>query len=208
MRIAAGFLAALVLSGCTDVPQKAPLTGPVLTAASFEVVAFDVVRAAQQACRLRHVDRGHEACNYEVVRLPDRDLPPNAWQTRDGAGRSLIVITENLVAALENPDELAFVLAHEAAHHVAGHQKLALAEHGQRLAILLSGGTVSAPLPPDAPELEFEADALGAEIAARAGYDAKRASALFNRHIFWHDQSDDDSHPSGASRRARLLAGR
>ena len=139
------------------------------------------------------------------MRLADPDLPANAWQTNDAAGRPVLVITERLVQSTANADELAFVLAHEAAHHVAGHRNRALKEHGLRLAGILglaAGPSAAGSGNPHA--MEFEADALGARIMAAAGYDIRLAAGLFGRTTLWDPEAATSSHPSTAARRARL----
>ncbi|MEZ5684732.1 MAG: M48 family metalloprotease [Paracoccaceae bacterium] len=49
------------------------------------------------------------------------DQPANAFQTEDKYGRPVVGFTLGLIAEAANRDELAFVMGHEAAHHIAGH---------------------------------------------------------------------------------------
>jgi Zn-dependent protease with chaperone function len=194
MRILSVLAAAVALCGCANVAvQDDP----------FDVVAADVMQAAKQVCLHR---QGMDTCDFRIVRLSDPNLPANAIQTTDRSGHPLIAITDRMVRATANADELAFILAHEAAHHVAGHRDRALAAYGSRIAASLGMA------PPDglaepatAHEIEFEADALGARIAAAAGYDPRRASELFTRLGVPEQGEGLSDHPSNAARRARLL---
>ncbi|HSG57733.1 MAG TPA: M48 family metalloprotease, partial [Paracoccaceae bacterium] len=95
-------------------------------------------------------------------------------------------------------DELAFIMAHEAAHHVAGHlarqqqnavrgaiifgqlatitgrASPATVETAQQLGAVVGSRRYSQ-------EFELEADALGTIIAARAGYNPLRGAEFFFR---------------------------
>ena len=129
--------------------------------------------------------------------LDDASAPANAFQTLNRAGRPQIVFTLALIADARNGDELAFVLGHEAAHHIAGHlpQTRSNARAGGLILgglIGLSGGDpasvelalqLGAELGARAYSKDFElqADRLGTIIAARAGYDPVRGAAFFSR---------------------------
>ena len=96
---------------------------------------------------------------------------------------------------MQSDDEIAFVLSHEASHHIAGH--IGRQQQQQALGALVLGGLVAAtgqaygtPATDDAirqamdvgayvgaraysQSYELEADTLGAYVTARAGYDAR-----------------------------------
>lgn len=137
-------------------------------------------------------------CDFRIV-VDDRPgMPPNAFQTVDAAGRPVIAFTLGLIAEARNADELAFVMAHEAAHHIAGHLErqnrnaiLGAAVFGQLASAL---GTSDPAALRNAQELgaavgartysqdfELEADALGTVIAVRAGFDPLLGAAFFDR---------------------------
>ena len=136
-------------------------------------------------------------CDFLIV-VDDRPgQPPNAFQTVDGSGRPILAFNLALIASVENADELAFVMGHEAAHHVAGH--LGRAQQNAAVgAVILSGlaalGGADAAAVQSAEQLgaslgartyskefELEADRLGTIITARAGYDPVRGAQFFNR---------------------------
>ena len=48
-------------------------------------------------------------------------VPLAHWRARDESGRPIIAFTISLIADVRNRDELAFVMSHEAAHHILGH---------------------------------------------------------------------------------------
>jgi predicted Zn-dependent protease len=127
----------------------------------------------------------------------------------------VIGFTLALIADARNQDELAFILGHEAAHHIAGHIPATQqsAQTGALLgglaatlggldaqsvdAIAQLGATVGARQYSKA--FELEADALGTVIAARAGYNPVRGAAYFSR---IPDPGDRflGSHPPNAER--------
>lgn len=201
--------AALVLSGCVapqDVlvglpapsPQEAsaplPRTDARAAAANFVATVERVEPVAEAYCRAR--TQGIP-CDFRIV-IDDRPgQPPNAFQTLDSSGRPVIAFTLSLVRAARNMDEIAFVMGHEAAHHILGHIPLA-SRNAASAAILAGvlatlggadeagirtaqdiGATVGARQ--FSKEFELEADALGTEIAFRAGFDPVRGAAFFAR---------------------------
>ena len=133
-------------------------------------------------------------CDFRIV-VDDRPgQPPNAFQTLDSRGRPVLGFTLALIADARNPDELAFVMGHEAAHHIAGH--IARREDQALTGALVAGVLAQAGgLSPDevraaqdlgaevaarsySREFELEADALGAQIALIAGFDPVRGHGV------------------------------
>ena len=207
--IPGALVALLILAGCgapnspptRDMPERAPLIATADTAdlrdraRSFLAVVAEVQPVAEAECRRRDPTRN---CDFRIV-VDDRPgMPPNAFQTLDAGGRPVIAFTLPLIAEVENEDELAFVLAHEAAHHIAGHLEriqasaaIGAAVFG-RIAGQLDGADVDriraaqdigAALAARSysREFELEADALGTVITALAGYDPLRGAAFFAR---------------------------
>ena len=106
-------------------------------------------------------------------------------------------MTQALIRNVNNTDELAFVMAHEAAHHIQGH----LARQAQNAAagaVLLAGlATIAGSGPNDiaaaqdigafvggrsySKNFELEADRLGTVIAYKAGYDPLKGALYFAR---------------------------
>jgi len=193
------------LAGCAVAPAPMPVdlaaAASVSPRQSGERAAqnfISVVRAvepvAEQECRAR--TRGVN-CDFIIVVDDRRELPPNAFQTLDPSGRPIVGFTLSLIADARNVDELAFIMGHEAAHHIAGHipraQQSALG--GAILAGVLAtvGGADAAGVREAqnvgaslgarrfSKDFELEADALGTVIAARAGYDPVLGAQYFAR---------------------------
>lgn len=236
-RTALALLAALSLAACQTAgyPQVAPAPLPVVSqpmpdgrlppdaaARNFVQVVARVEPVAESICRARN-----PASNCDLlIYVDDRaGQPPNAYQTLDRSGRPLLGFTLALIADARNADELAFVVGHEAAHHVAGHipltQRTALT--GAVLAGVLAQASGASPEAVRAAQdmgaamgartyarnFELEADALGTEIALLAGFDPVRGAAFFDR---LPDPGDQflGTHPPNAQRKEtvrRVAAG-
>ena len=198
-------LAGLLLAGCVPTttapmapvpaPQdSAPIHGADQAARAFVEVVTRVEPVAEQVCQTRLAP---QYCRFRIA-IDDRlDSPPNAFQTLDDAGRPVLVFTLALILEAQNEDELAFVMGHEAAHHILGHmaRQQQSAATGAVLAgtlASLGGGTaadVEAAQTMGAQlgarsfskDYELEADALGTEIAWRAGFDPATGAQFFAR---------------------------
>ncbi|OWU86695.1 peptidase M48 [Oceanicola sp. 22II-s10i] len=136
-------------------------------------------------------------CDFLIV-VDDRPgQPSNAFQTLDGSGRPVLAFTLPLIADVQNEDEMAFIMSHEAAHHIRAHlnrQRTNATAGAQVFGVLASiagaggagvematqiGASVGART--YSKDYELEADALGARIARAAGYDAIRGALYFTR---------------------------
>lgn len=158
-------------------------------------------------------------CDFQFVVDDRRGQEPNAFQTIDPQGRPVIGFTLSLIAAAQNTDELAFVVGHEASHHILNHlsQRSGAATAG---AVILGGlATVYSGNPAAvetasrigasvgsryySKEWELEADYLGAIITLNAGYDPQRGARFFAR---MPDPGDRvlGSHPANSQRVAQV----
>ena len=197
-----------VLAGCVSTVEgprpgqpapTQPAASEIETPTAAEVQRFQsvVARVEPVAERLCRQQAPNLNCDFRIV-VDDRPgQPANAFQTLDRNGRPIIAFTLPMIAEARNRDELAFVLSHEAAHHIAGHiprqQQNAAAG-----AILLGGLATLTGVGSDAvrtasdlgatvgarsysKNYELEADSLGTIIAKRAGYDPVRGAAFFTR---------------------------
>ena len=202
-------MALVALAACdvpTETPQPRPQAGtPEITdqearqragiaARQFVTVVETVEPVAEQECR--RLAPGAN-CDFQIV-VDDRPgQPPNAFQTVDRTGRPILAFNLALIASVDNADELAFVMGHEAAHHVLGH--LGRTQQNAAVgAVILSGlaalGGADAAAVQSAEQIgatlgarsyskdfELEADQLGTVITARAGYDPVRGALFFNK---------------------------
>lgn len=193
----------VALSGCVSV--TGPASGPAVTRTPpatpgmadfkrFRAVVTRVEPVAERMCRQQTVNAN---CDFEIGIDSRASLPPNAMQTLDDAGRPILVFTQSLIADVRNADELAFVVSHEAAHHVAGH--IARGQRSAMAGAILMGGLASLSGADSSAveaaaemgatvgarryskEFELEADAIGTVIAHDAGFDPVRGAAYFAR---------------------------
>jgi Zn-dependent protease with chaperone function len=202
--------------GPVPISQSAPVfaTSPQQAVSTFLSVVEQVEPVAEAMCRERA--QFGVNCDLQIVVDSRPRQPPNAFQTVDGRGRPVVGFTIALIADARNADEIAFVMGHEAAHHIAGHipkrEETALA--GALVAGVLaqaSGADAEAVRAAQdlgaqvgarsySREFELEADALGAEIAFRAGFDPVIGAGFFDR---LPDPGDQflGSHPPNAQRK-------
>ncbi len=225
----------ILLSACAtvSVPSSGPVTGPAQTtqtpqtkpidpeiqrqaaraARQFVQVVETVEPVAERECR-KAVGRGN--CDFQIV-VDDRpDQAPNAFQTVDRFGRPILAFNLALITSVRNADELAFIMGHEAAHHILKHLERTreTATYG---AVVLSGIAALGGADPEtvrnaeqlgaaigarsfSKEFELEADRLGTVIAAKSGYDPIRGSEFFTR---IPDPGNEflGTHPPNAARR-------
>ncbi|MDE0694764.1 MAG: M48 family metalloprotease [Boseongicola sp.] len=200
-RISIAACAMIALAACIPDaarrPELEPLpnvrrTGSPQGLGDFRAVVQRVEPVAEQVCRDA---RANLNCDFLILVDERPNLQPNAYQTYQRNGRPVIIFTTSLLRTMKNRDEVAFALSHEAAHHIEEHilqtQSSAIAgtligaifgaaagldESGLDAAADI-GGTIGARS--YSKEYELEADALGAKIAERAGYDALRGVLHF-----------------------------
>lgn len=205
-------LMALSLSACTVAtgPSSAPVPPPASTPAApgprvqgmsaaqaeraFASVSRRVEPVAERECSNRAPGMN---CDFLISIDPDPNAAPNAYQSLDRSGRPLITFTQRMMGQLANEDELAFVMSHEAAHHIRGHlarqaQNAVLASVGAGvLTSLLGGGQAAVSTAQDvggyvgarsySKQHELEADELGTIITHKAGYRPSVGVQFFNR---------------------------
>jgi predicted Zn-dependent protease len=203
-RFAVYLALALSLSACVPMgpPPGSPPPRTVAPAglspeqalANFREVIDRVEPVAEQVCRKQTPD---QLCDFAIYvdRAPQSGV--NAFHTIDDDGRPAIIFTIGLIAVAQNTDELAFVMGHEAGHHIGRHlpQVRASADLGAQVftQIARAGGISDQALGEVAQigavvasrqftrQAELEADAIGTRIAQRAGYDPLRGAAFFER---------------------------
>lgn len=215
-----------VVAGCSvapQVPQKIEETpAPEFTISRRAVdnvltVVQTVEPVIEAVCRERSAALN---CDFQIAVDGTAGAPPNAFQTQDETGRPIIAFTLALIAEAQNQDELAFIMSHEAAHHILGHiaRQNENAQVGAKLfgglAYVLTAGSEESTRAgiefgaelgarTYSKEFELEADALGAAIAARAGYDPLRGAEFFFR-IPDPGNRFLGSHPANADRLATV----
>jgi len=207
-------LSVAALSACTTVYDAGRGTGPApddvlalplpadpgpapdarTAARNFVSVVERLEPVVEQECRL---EARQSDCDFRIVVDDRRGQPPNAYQTLDQNGRPVIAFTLALIADARNVDELAFIMGHEAAHHILGHIGR---QQQTAMTTAILGGVIAAASGADpstvraaqelgasvgartySKDFELEADRLGAAIAISAGYDPVRGIAFFQR---------------------------
>lgn len=220
-RISISVCAMIVLAACVpdaaQRPELEPLpkdrrTGFPQVVEDFRAVVQRVEPVAEQVCREAQANLN---CDFLILVDERPNLQPNAYQTYQRNGRPVIIFTASLLRAMRNRDEVAFALSHEAAHHIEEHilQTQSSAIAGTLIGAVFGaaagldrrgldvaadiGGTIGARS--YSKEYELEADALGAKIAERAGFDALRGV------LYFQDAADPGdrflgTHPPNADR--------
>jgi Zn-dependent protease with chaperone function len=197
-RFLAALAACVLVAACAEPPRQAASPAPVRAggqAMNFLAVQARVEPVAEAECARRNPRAN---CDFRII-VDDRPgMPPNAYQTLDRAGRPLLGFTTSLVARIHNQDELALIMAHEAAHHIAGHLSqqnqyasmgaaayghAASRTEGATAATVQQAQMIGAQLAVRtySKNWELEADRLGARVAAQAGYDPIRGAEFFRR---------------------------
>ncbi|MBU2963736.1 M48 family metallopeptidase [Citreicella sp. C3M06] len=212
----------LALAACGAVPIATTPTGSAPSTLAeqraeratrqFIDVATTVEPVVEDECR--RSTRGLN-CDFLIV-VDDRPAAEaNAFQTLDDYGRPILAFNLAMIASVQNPDELAFVMSHESAHHILGH--LARVEEDAAVGAIIFSGLAAMSGADDAAvrtaeefgasvgartfskEYELQADQLGTILAIKAGYDPLKGAAFFTR---IPDPGDRflGSHPPNAAR--------
>ncbi len=199
----------LLLANCTTVPAtETDIAGAMASgrnavdpdvartqAQTFVAVVAAVEPVAEAACRQRNPSAN---CDFRIVVDDRRGMPPNAFQTIDDQGRPIIAFTLPLIAEVQNADEMAFIMSHEAAHHILGHLdrqdrnaaagaeifgQLATARGATTEAQIRAAQELGAAVGAQSysKQFELEADALGTVLTARAGFDPLKGAEFFFR---------------------------
>lgn len=156
----------------------------------FERVADKIEPAAARMCQQMGLPKLKRRCYYYFDTTRATDINASA----DG---KTITVTRGMLRFLEDDSELAVIMGHEIAHNMMGHldaqQENAMA--GMMLGAVLAGmagqpanmhgglqdsATMAGALS-YSQEFEAEADYVGLYIAARAGYNIRKAPDLWRR---------------------------
>lgn len=192
-------------------------SSPDATARLFVGVMRRMEPAVERECLLRRTQPIN--CDFQFV-VDDRPgLEPNAFQTVDRTGRPIIGLTLSLVAATRNADEIAFVVGHEASHHVLNHldRKAGAAAAGAeilgRIASVYGADSTAVQTAQRigadvgaryySKDWELQADYLGAIMTLNAGFDPRNGARFFER---LPDPGDHilGTHPSRAARLSQV----
>lgn len=177
-------------------------------------------RLVTEAIAMRPLTRDWK-WSIKVIDAPDT---VNAWCM---AGGRMAIYTGLIEKVKPTDDELAQVIGHEIAHALANHtaEKMSVAmasslgaltvailSDQRGAAMAASAAAVLAVQLPNSRAAEHEADRIGIELAAKAGYDPRAAASLWQKMAAVGGKSPPQflsTHPSEQSRQQRLgeLAG-
>ncbi|MCX7053636.1 MAG: M48 family metallopeptidase [Proteobacteria bacterium] len=184
----------------------------------LERVSVITERLVAQAVKMRP-DSSKWQWSVQVI---DDPKTVNAWCM---AGGRMALYTGLIKQVDPTDDELAQVMGHEIAHALANHtaerMSTAMAANagilaagllsdkpGQAMAMTAAAATVAIKLP-NSRTAENEADQIGIELAARAGYDPRSAVTLWQKMGKVGGSAPPEwlsTHPSDATRQDRLSA--
>lgn len=165
-------------------------SAPTSEPASTEHVWRRVKAAATQMCQDRRAGLAGQGCSFHLNIEPSSTAGPNAKSWMDASGRSHVSINAALLAQLRNIDEVAFVLAHEAAHTVGAHHVVGTQMN------LGSGVPLGRKMDKSR---ELEADAIGTMLMMKAGFDPLSGSEILRR-LYRNRPEPTRSHPGLAQR--------
>jgi len=178
---------------------------------------YDITgRLIAQAIKMRP-----ETKNWEwSIKIIDDPKTVNAWAM---AGGKMALYTGLVIQIKPTDDELAQVLGHEIAHALAKHSAekmsvamassigvLAVGVAADSKGLALSGASLAAALAVEKPNsraAESEADRIGIELAAKAGYDPRAAITLWQKMAKVGGKGPPQflsTHPSPANREKKL----
>lgn len=168
-----------------------------------ESVHFKIYGVTKEICLQENIKPSDCLWSIEVERSPDF----NAYAT----GGNRIFVSSGLIDQTTFDDEVAFVIAHEVAHHLLNHigKGTGMIFVGAILGDLvfndLAGGVIVGSLARQIGSRSFEsqADAIALRIISRAGYSPKRARYVLMRMAKMDQRLTSrfmQSHPSGVER--------
>ena len=150
---------------------------------NFSSAVSRIKPVAERLCQDR---RAVQNCDFRFVIDDTPGRAPNAFQSLGVDGRPVLTFTVSLIADARNRDEIALIIAHEAAHHIEGHLGRLNQEVAKQRALSAAsadqaeaGAGVSMHAKVHA--FELAADALGAQIALAAGFDPRIAMQIYRR---------------------------
>ncbi len=163
-------------------------------AIKFQEISQKVGQQARTKCLTRSDVTN---CDFTILVDLDPKAPANAFQTLDDNNQPVIIFTRSMIQSAQNPDELAFVMGHEAAHHILRHiprQSVNARESAEIFGELARLGGADGVDVEKAQKLgaqvgaqvyikdfELEADQLGTVITFKAGYNPLIGAKYFDR---------------------------
>jgi predicted Zn-dependent protease len=187
-------------------------TSPALKARVYKITGYLIAQAIKMRPETRKWDWS--------IKIIDDPKTVNAWAM---AGGKMALYTGLVEKVKPTDDELAQVLGHEIGHALAKHsaEKMSVAMASsigvaavgmmaKEKQLALTGASLAAALAvqmPNSRAAESEADEIGIELAAKAGYDPRAAITLWQKMAKVGGKSPPEflsTHPSPQNREAKL----
>ncbi len=162
--------------------------------ASFNRVQTNMMPIIKRTCRQTQRTSPTLNCNFNVKVVPNLGRGPDARMGLDRTGKPMITFNTAMLQATQNDDELAMVLAHEAAHQIAQHiekRKVAVnaAARANAQKAQSTGGDVKKAAQIGAvaaavvysQAFELQADKIASQMILRGGYAPTKALNLLDR---------------------------
>jgi Zn-dependent protease with chaperone function len=162
--------------------------------ASFTRVQNRMMPIIRQTCHNARRSAPTLNCNFNIKVIANAGRGPDARMGLDRNGKPLVTFNTAMLQATQNDDELAMVLAHEAAHQIAQHiekRKSAVIAGAQANATKAqaTGGDVKKAATIGAvtaavvysQAFELQADKIATQMILRGGYAPKTALNLLDR---------------------------
>ena len=150
-------------------------------------------RLIAQAIKMRP-----ETQNWEwSIKIIDDPKTVNAWAM---AGGKMALYSGLVIQLKASDDELAQVLGHEIAHALAKHS-------AEKMSVAMASSIGVAVQRPNSRAAESEADRIGIELAAKAGYDPRAAITLWQKMAKVGGKGPPEflsTHPSPENREKKL----
>lgn len=160
---------------------------------SYDKTIAQIIKVATAMCHAEAKPNSNIECKFAVSFGPIRSGVPAASSQIDNLGHTTISINQAMLNRTSNFDQLAFVIAHEAAHTIAGHHSAFLTTRSQTgFTVGKTGGR---------PQIELEADALATVISRKAGFNPMKGVLILN-HLGSHVIKASRTHPTAAARLA------
>ncbi|NVO54421.1 M48 family metalloprotease [Rhodobacteraceae bacterium B1Z28] len=202
MRVVIFLLVSVLLAACETQSLRlmpaadwdAPAPDAQVTAATFREISQAIGKEARGECLRQNANQN---CDFKIMVDLNPRAPANAFQTLDEDRQPVIIFTQAMIESAENADELAFVMGHEAAHHVLRHiarQTENASESAAKFGDLARlydwddadieeaqklGAEVAVQV--YVKDFELEADQLGTIITHNAGYNPLVGAVYFDR---------------------------
>jgi len=142
----------------------------------------DIMRVAADLCRETNPTAHSAHCEFQLRLMGSGDEHAFANLSNDATGGPIITISESMAAQLQNVDEAAFIMAHEAGHQIQNHiEELTSAYFLSQPKSDKEAKSGFALGKTNRKRLELEADVIATILTHRSGYNPLRGALSIPR---------------------------